>query len=454
MSQSTSSNNEAIATLLQIEKDCEDRKELASRKLPPPLPLKSYYPGWNHTTGPDTEYQTAVLFWWLHYGLSGLPKYIINWATKKAASQSRATQYKTLSEDKDNGNLIPFYIATMLPRMITAVICNNLPSRLKDAEFRKEVEEWADIADKYGPGAYCISVADKETGMVPTPNELLKVVSYMRRYIDLQDAAFRKEAELIDICFPRNITVDYRTEHRYMGTTKKADKDPFQAIIDWLNVIQEEYLNELENALRDPTHQWFLILDKQISRCFPYIGWATNVEERSHNHKVHSQGENQNFGLYSAVMQHLYGPKYHIERHVLFYALDGDHSGFLEILGHALAGSWHSLGGFNAWWAGGRGYKGLDDLRCQKQIERHLKMVKDSGHIKQNLDQSLNRLKKTDAVYNVNLDDVVKDMEEEQQAFLKRVEDLQTYAESIRLAIHAKEIEDAITAFDLADEIE
>lgn len=153
-------------------------------------------------------------------------------------------------------------------------------------------------------------------------------------------------------------------------------------------------------------------------------------------------------------MQHLYGPKYHIERHVLFYALDGDHAVFLEILGHALAGSWHSLGGFNAWWAGGRGNKGFDDLRCQKQMEGHLKMVKDSGHIKQNLDQSLDRLKKTDAVYNVNLDDVVKDMEEEQQAFLKRAEDLQTYAESIRLAIHAQEIEDVITVFDLADEIE
>ncbi|KAJ4523357.1 hypothetical protein HRR78_000853 [Exophiala dermatitidis] len=133
-----------------------------------------------------------------------------------------------------------------------------------------------------------------------------------------------------------------------------------------------------------------------MSRLFTYIGWAKNLDERSHKHTTHYGLESIVFGLFSAVVKYLFGLEFQITRTVLFYATSGVHAGITEILGHAMASGYLELGGFNHSWAGGRGSgAGLDTEEVTQQVDLHKEMILKSGHVEENLmqnDEKLERL--------------------------------------------------------------
>ncbi|KAL2451522.1 hypothetical protein ABEF95_002203 [Exophiala dermatitidis] len=369
---------------------CETQ-QLARRKLPVQKQLTTVTAPleWDPRTGPDTAFQRDLLWWYNQFGIRGIQSFLVEWADDMYMKTSQK-QFEQLKDEI--GPLIPSYLASLPPALIQAVICNNIPSRMKDPEFKKHVEDWVRCEHKLGPGVYEISVAHKETGLGPTLRQLVDISNTMSRYIDLEDTAFISTARTIDNQYPQKwgIRDDYTVKRRYSRVLKNGTHD-FKAIRNWLEILEQEYLHLTKSLPQD--HPYW---DTGMSRLFTYIGWAKNLDERSHKHTTHYGLESIVFGLFSAVVKYLFGLEFQITRTVLFYATSGVHAGITEILGHAMASGYLELGGFNHSWAGGRGSgAGLDTEEVTQQVDLHKEMILKSGHVEENLmqnDEKLERL--------------------------------------------------------------
>lgn len=427
----------------QIENLREQAHSLSQRQLPPYRDRRQL--PWNLSEGPDTDFQHDILFWFQQAGIHGLQSQLCHWAQEKH-KETREKQYEQLARE-DNA-WATFYLAALPPDLISKIISGTIPSHMRDPDFKQSVGEWVNCEGKHGPGVYSIWVTNKVTGMGPSLAELGKIYDAMKRYVDLRDREFISAAKEIDSQYPQPKATDgnYNFKRRY---AKRSDDGPFSfgPALEWLAVFKAQYL-DIASQLEPQ------MLERPLGRCFCYIGWAKNLDERSHQHTSHWGEESVIFGLFSAVARYLYGSKFQIERYVIFYAIHKEDAGFLEILAHALASSYTSLGGFNHWRAGGRGDRGagLDSTEVLSQFNRHKLMIENTRHVERNLKNTLDKLNHT---ANLLSDGVVESNEAsaaaEQDKCLQRVESLAERAKAFKNILLLEDLTNAFEAYEATD---
>jgi AcrR family transcriptional regulator len=311
--------------------------------------------------------------------------------------------------------------------------------------------------DKFGPGVYQISVPNVQTGLGPSLRELVHIYRKMRRYVDPKDTDFKDEARQIDVVYhiigSGPSRGGYANSRRY-ASGRKDIPTRFQPIDNWLDIAEEQYIKLADDIEEWPDHRLREWLDRAMARCFCYVGWASYLHHRSFHHTMHYDSENIIFGLSSAVVRHLFGDKFKIYPQVMFYAMKAEHAAITEILGHALASGYLDLGGFNQHWAGGAARtvsinkKGLEKVRGQDQ-----NMIDKFGNVSANLKSALAKLDDVDYL----LDSRIASREEQRmetktETLLQGAETLGAEMKTTRNALLLREIEEAITACDIAKE--
>ena len=355
-----------------------------------------------------TSRQVEMLLHYEMFGVFGLLQFLKEIAVyeqeqerKAAAEQNGASRKrKTPHDEKQSGNaswrrLIKdidlglesralFYLCSVPPILIPALIKGDLPRQMQDPEFRSKVSPH--IEPRGTQGVYAVYLArqgsqnstqgdDASAGYGPSLSELRRVIAAMKLYIDVDDPESEKMARDIDTQYGEKKGLDYRRQRRYASGVDRWDMSGHQYFIDTFEHLYLWRANQyFEEDKNDPR------LFEHLLRCFVYIGLSGRVLDRVTRHWTHSGEESCMYGLFCATVSWLFGETYGV-RHSswqIFKTVANDDVGLEEILLSVITSALPADGGLNMTYCGGS----LGNPNKKNQIiqARRLKDNADSIH--------------------------------------------------------------------------
>ncbi|KAL2419661.1 hypothetical protein ABEF95_000450 [Exophiala dermatitidis] len=314
--------------------------------------------------------------------------------------------WHTIRNDYRQGanSRILYYLASLGPGTIPALIEGNLPRKMQDTSF----------AEEYGPhlrpratqGTYTayLAAADPRRntqaeqtailniGRAQTLSELQKVAHSMREYIDIENANATARAKARAIDRERGGTsaqLDYSRARRYGSGAKKNKFDRHTWFLDNLD---RTILNWSKDRRR--SH----LLDTHMERCYVYVGLSKNVLGRVTGHWAIGKPDSNLFALLAAVFKFHFGNRYEVEdfSYQVLKTTKVEDIGLDEILTSILTSSYLWDGGLNTVHAGVNigSRKHWEDPAFIARLQENAESISRSGFIQRNIQDSIHKMER------------------------------------------------------------
>ncbi|KAK5092131.1 hypothetical protein LTR70_005736 [Exophiala xenobiotica] len=315
-----------------------------------------------------------------------------------------------------------YYLASMPPELIDALIAGNLPSCLEDENFRRKVQPFIRLHDCQG--VYCLYLAvtrqatlstqqsledEVNVGKSLTLREMLSVYNTIRMYIDVDHADSARLAKLIDRrrSGARGLRkkLNYSYQRRYASG---SFKDSFNHHLAWLDFVGNHYIKWARHCVETGQDH---LLEERLRRCFVYVGLASNVSGRAPNHWKHLVGTSPVMGLVTAVVDFLFPDVFSVTSHTyqILRTVDRSHIGLDEKIITVLCGAYPWDGGLSTAFAAGSRGTGPRDNSLEKTEEldgSHL-AIQRTGVSQKNINRSLQLIQNTRDRYHIVRDSAV-----------------------------------------------
>lgn len=232
------------------------------------------------------------------------------------------SSWKLIMDDFQTGveGRIYFYLASLAPDMIRALIRGDLPRRMRDPEF--QIRFGPHLTCRSSPGVYSIYVArtcptrssqlsaddGQHAGRGLSLRQLNTVVELMREYMDLDSVNSVSLAKNIDTQKGEpSLELDYRNQRRYGGG---GDYRVFEIHRKWLDHVERNVLEDYRRQLGTSQEH---MLDVPLQRCLPYVGSADDTLSGAVHHWTHEGRESPLYGLYTAVISFAFGEQFNVQ---------------------------------------------------------------------------------------------------------------------------------------------
>lgn len=301
----------------------------------------------------------------------------------------------------DNQSRALFYLCSMSPSVIPALIRGDLPSKMQNRRFARENGESLKLQD--GPGTYTSWIgkvvaggqvdtqasqsASAQRGKDYSLRQLSKLVSMMRTYIRIEEP--RRPHT---ISFARKVDrhrgnygdkLDYTRERYYGGG---GQKDDFLKHEYWLNLTDQTYLS-WSKPMRNTAQDW--ILDIPMSRCYVYVGMSESVKSRAPSHWTGHPGLSPLFGLLIATTSMEFGDDYNVDQftYQVVRVTRAEDIGLDEIMISILTSSYIWDGGVNFTYAGNKlqQQKKISTDFYQRSLKKNAESIQSSGLLTLNI---------------------------------------------------------------------
>ncbi|KIW71759.1 hypothetical protein PV04_03893 [Phialophora macrospora] len=283
-----------------------------------------------------------------------------------------------------------FYLCSIPPDIISALIRGDLPSRMQEPGFRAKWGQY--LKCQRTQGTYIMSVvrvlprtrgtwtAADESGTSPKPApcqdgwtdcaveppqssaessgvrygftwiELIRVVDGVKLYIDLENPESEPFARMVDgMIHPVINNLDYVTQREYGGGGEERDR--FDVHRQWVKDMKLTYLYW---ALRLQGTEHEGLLHKPMKRCLSYGGLSFNVQQRTDKHANPGSHGSGLLGLVLAICECSWPGAFDVKDYAypVIRTVQVSDIGLDEALTCVLTSSNNHDGGFNMTWAG------------------------------------------------------------------------------------------------------
>ena len=295
-----------------------------------------------------------------------------------------------------------YYLCTLPPPLIPALIRGDLPSRLaEDQELCDQVEGHVRLRDTQG--VYAIFVAaqsqsrstqvldgdDESTpaGRGLSLNQLKEVIEGMKLYTSIDNAASAAYAESVDQQKPGAKPLDYNKQRRYAGGSAKRNVD---VLVGWVEEFEKEILQHWDRLSGLGEDEF---LDIPMLRCFCYVGLGSNLLGRSPSHWIHRGNESPIFGLFTAICHYLFGARFsdlQVYTYQIFKTVMVEDIGFDEIIASVLLSAYPWDHGLSYTYAGVSTGASTDRTNPNylAGLEKNAESIERSGFLKANLEDA------------------------------------------------------------------
>ncbi len=320
------------------------------------------------------------------------------------------TSWNTIVKDIALGPLSRtiFYLCSLSPRVIPALIEGSLPSKLRDPEFSRACLRHLRLRNTQGVYTVFVAATNPDRNSQPSDDthehvgkgltlaQLRQVTDAMRKYIDVKDTS--KEA--IDLakkidCQRGSLgsKINYKKQRLYGGG---VGKDNFTKHKYWVERVDEIYL-DWAKRLREQEPQ--LPISKHLQRCFAYVGLSGNVLTRAPRHWTGGSSESPLFGLFAATTEMLFGDDYSVEEftYQILKTTRVEDIGLDEIIISILTSSFLWDGGLNFTHAGssrGRLENRNDPNFDQQNLQANAESIQRSGLTQTNVEHATTKVEK------------------------------------------------------------
>lgn len=301
--------------------------------------------------------------------------------------------------EKEDGLKTLFYLSSLPPELKLALIRGDLPSKMRDPDFRHKFYALTDPEDCQGTYVVYISVNmqapeknqdPRNIGKGLTLRQLLKVIEGVRLYIDVQHVDSAAYAQKVDVKFSGQpelrAKLDYKYQRRYGSGNQN---DVFEHQQEWLHHMELYYERWIDN--HKSTGGDDELLDFHLERCFSYVGQGRNNLWKSLQQHHHWGGISPVFGLVCAILRLEYDREFTTQNstYQVFSTVHKSHIDFDEKLTTLLCSAYPWDGGLSTAYAGVPLDKlETSDAQHQATLDASLRRIKESGRCKANLAES------------------------------------------------------------------
>lgn len=316
-----------------------------------------------------------------------------------------------LIDDIDKGfqSRTLFYLCSLPPLLLPALIKGDLPSRMQDADFSRNVGPH--IEPKMRQGAYVVycarTAAQNATqgsvdfvGYGPSFKQMLTILAKMKLYTDVDDPESANMAKEIDSQFGEKKGLDYKKQRRYASGSLCIDMSSHVYWIEnylYLNLHSADSLHK-----KDPNDPR---LSEYMLRCPVYVGLAGYVSERVTKHWNHSTDGSATMGLFCATTKWLYGDEFTIRNFSwhIFKTVSNDDIGLDEIILSVLTSALPTEGGLNVAHCGGsKGNPANKDHNTQTQrLNENAESIERWGFVDQNIADAAEKWSKVSQFFGI-----------------------------------------------------
>lgn len=306
--------------------------------------------------------------------------------------------------EKNKGRKIIYYLSQLHPEVRMALIRGDLPLKMRDPAFKSRHEGSLRARDCQGTYAVYLSVdvppphksmtASHNVGKGLTMRQLEEAYYDVKLYIDVKDPRSARFAKQIDhVCSGQRgllANLDWKQGQRRYGGGKQAHDD-FRHQEEWCYWVEQNVLPWNHHQRANQTDH---LLDLALSRCFPYVGLAQNVERRLPDHWNHSSHISPMFGLICAIINKRYPEQFTVQTsYQIFRTVNVADIGLDEKLTTLLCSAYPWDGGLSTAYAGiARGRPDLYNDRDHKRMVEAADLIEHTGLIDLNINESNDKI--------------------------------------------------------------
>lgn len=277
---------------------------------------------------------------------SHLGDYVLDMAVKEKGKSWR--DFLNLMEDGREMDWLQIYCRSMDDAVLMEMIKGTLPARLQeDEELRKRVgkyhklNDWPQVyvsfscREEFGGQPSQVRPGEKypKAGWGPSIRKILSVLRTMEAYVR-EDCQDQEMIRGIDNAFPNM----KKSGEEIWGRKYLRSQEAIRKMTEWILLAIDKFIDMAWDMSAEETGA-----DLPWTMC--EVGFG---ERGFHRAKQHERQESTNylFGLWTAVLEHLWRGEYVIKTYAVMDVLAPEHANFCEKLGHLLLGSYMFEGGF------------------------------------------------------------------------------------------------------------
>ncbi|EHY53329.1 hypothetical protein HRR83_003538 [Exophiala dermatitidis] len=355
--------------------------------------------------------------------------------------------------DKREHSRALFYISSLPAEVITALIREDLPSKMQERQFKHKYSKQVEIqntpgthnvyiaralkpAPTHGPQdgnvAPCSSESTSDsmlTGWGLSLRQMKEVVDTVTKYINVGSDGSEALALAIDSHGADLIdSLDYTAQRKFGAGN---NKDNFEGHRLWTENFRSNYLYHLDQLKEKGMDQR---LDQPLRRCLTYTGLSKNVLGRVPKHWNPGDSGSPLLGLLLAVCQHLFGKDFDIKdsTYQVFRTVQVEDIGLDEMLTCILTSANARDGGLNFTWPGGStgNRSSLDDANYLEGLKKNRDYIRDTGYQAANIQDSCDRIHRARRTLGLTIQNrqTLKEVEAENEELSELIEEVETEA--------------------------